>query len=216
VSAATRVKFCGITNQDDARAAVDAGAWAIGMIFWASSPRACDPGEAQQIGAHLRREIELAGVFVNSSIDEIAALAEVVPLSLVQLHGDEGPSFCTEVARRTGARVIKARQVRSISDVRDLDRFHTHFHLLDAHTEGKRGGTGATFDWALADTRLRKEVPLILSGGLDAENVGAAIEAVEPYAVDVASGVEASPGVKDHDKLTAFAEAVQATHTLVE
>lgn len=216
MSEPTRVKFCGITNQDDAHAAVEAGAWAIGMIFWSPSPRACDPGEAQQIGARLRRDVELAGVFVNSSIDEIAALAEVVPLSLVQLHGEEGPSFCVEVARRTGARVIKARQVRSISDVRDLDRFHTNFHLLDAHTEGKRGGTGETFDWELANTRLRQEVPLILSGGLHAENVGDAIAEVKPYAVDVASGVESSPGIKDHEKLAAFASAVQATHTLVE
>jgi phosphoribosylanthranilate isomerase len=216
VSEPTRVKFCGITNLDDAQAAVELEPWALGMIFWAQSPRACDPGVAQQIGARLRREAELAGVFVNSSIDEIAALAEVVPLSLIQLHGDEGPSFCVEVARRTGARVIKARQVRSTSDVRDLDRFHTHFHLLDAHTPGLRGGTGEVFDWELAKTRLRKEVPLILSGGLTPENVGEAITAMRPYAVDVASGTEASPGIKDHEKLTAFAEAVQATHTLVE
>lgn len=212
----TRVKFCGITNLDDAQAAVELEVWALGMIFWPQSPRACDPGVAQQIGARLRREVELAGVFVNSSIDEIAALAEVVPLTLIQLHGDEGPSFCVEVARRTGARVIKARQVRSISDVRDLDRFHTDFHLLDAHTKGKRGGTGETFDWDLANTRLRQEVPLILSGGLTSDNVGDAITAVQPYAVDVVSGTEASPGIKDHDKLKAFAEAVQATHTLVE
>jgi phosphoribosylanthranilate isomerase len=216
VSEATRLKFCGITNLEDAQAAVELEPWALGMFFWPGSPRACDPGVAQQIGARLRREAELAGVFVNSSIDEVAALAEVVPLSLIQLHGDEGPSFCVEVARRTGARVIKARQVRSISDVRDLDRFYTDFHLLDAHTEGKRGGTGETFDWELANTRLRQEVPLILSGGLTAENVGDAITAVKPYAVDVASWTEASPGIKDHDKLKAFAEAVQATHTLVE
>lgn len=216
MSEPVRLKFCGITNLEDAQAAVELEPWAIGMIFWPSSPRACDPGVGQQIGARLRREAELAGVFVNSSIDEVAALAEVVPLSLIQLHGDEGPSFCVEVARRTGARVIKARQVRSMSDVRDLDRFHTDFHLLDAHTPGKRGGTGEVFDWELANTRLRKEVPLILSGGLSAENVGDAITAVRPYAVDVASGTEASPGIKDHDKLTAFAEAVQATHTLVE
>jgi phosphoribosylanthranilate isomerase len=216
VSESTRVKFCGITNLEDAQAAVELEPWALGMIFWPQSPRACDPGVAQQIGARLRREVELAGVFVNSSIDEIAALAEVVPLSLIQLHGDEGPSFCVEVARRTGARVVKARQVRSISDVRDLDRFRTDFHLLDAHTKGKRGGTGETFDWELATTRLRQEIPLILSGGLTAENVGEAISVVNPYAVDVASGTESAPGIKDHEKLAAFAAAVQATHTLVE
>ena len=212
-----RIKFCGITSQDDARAAVEAGAWAIGMIFWPSSPRACDPGEAQAIGARLRREVELAGVFVNSSLDEIGALAEVVPLSLIQLHGDEGPSFCVEVARRTGARVIKARPVHEAADIQDLDRFRTDFHLLDTHRKGMRGGTGEVFDWDLVEQR-RTDVPLILSGGLNSSNVGEAITATEPFAVDVASGTESAPGVKDHAELAAFAEAVQASDssTLVE
>lgn len=211
----TLIKFCGITRLQDAEAAVEAGAWAIGMIFWPGSQRACDPGVARTIAGRLRREVEIAGVFVNPPLDEVTALAELVPLSLVQLHGDEGPSFCAEVGRRTGARVIKAGQVRDAADIQDMERFRTDFHLLDTRSEELRGGTGQTFDWELVQRRMTG-VPLILSGGLTADNVGAAIAAAEPHAVDVASGIESAPGLKDPDKLRAFAAAVQATHTLVE
>lgn len=206
-----RVKICGITRLEDAEHAVEAGAWALGMIFWPGSKRLCDPGEAQRIGARLRRRVELAGVFVNPALDEVAALAEVVPLSLVQLHGDEGPVFCSEVARRTGARVIKAAAVHAGSDVQALEAFHTDFHLLDTHRPGLRGGTGESFDWELARLR-RSGAPLILSGGLHAGNVADAIAATSPYAVDTASGTEAAePGVKDHAKVEAFIAAVAAT-----
>jgi phosphoribosylanthranilate isomerase len=207
MTAATRVKFCGVTSLDDAVAAVELDAWAIGLIFHPRSPRACDPGDARRIGSRLRREIEIAGVFVNSTLDEIAVLAEGVPLSLVQLHGDEGPSFASEVARRTGARVIKAHPARDRADLRDMDRFHTpDFHLLDSHRPGMRGGTGTTFDWALVAQRSSKN-PLIVSGGLTPDNVAEAIVATSPYAVDVASGVESSPGVKDHALMEAFVRA---------
>jgi phosphoribosylanthranilate isomerase len=207
---ATRIKHCGITSVQDAELAIEAGAWALGMIFWPESPRACPPDVAQQIGARLRRRAELTGVFVNASLDEVAALAEMVPLSMVQLHGEEGPSFCTEVARRTGAKVIKAARVRSKADLQALTAFRSvDFHLVDAHVEGMRGGTGQTVDRRILLDRL-SEVPLILSGGLNHENVGEAIDEVHPFAVDVASGTEASPGVKDPEKLRAFAEAVAA------
>ncbi|HWI22519.1 MAG TPA: phosphoribosylanthranilate isomerase [Baekduia sp.] len=215
MSDATRIKFCGITNMEDAQRAVELEPWAIGLIFWPQSPRACDPGVAQRIGATFRRDVEIAGVFVNSSMDEIAALAEVVPLSLIQLHGDEGPSFAIEAARRTGARVIKAKRVASTSDIQDMERFHTDFQLYDAYRKGVPGGTGETFDWELTSRRVI-DVPLIVSGGLTPDNVGEAIAATRPFAVDVASGVEAAPGLKDPAKLRAFSEAVAATHTLVE
>ena len=145
-------------------------------------------------------------MFVNASLDEIAQAAEALHLSHVQLHGDEGPSFCAEVARRTGAKVIKAVRVASAADLQDLERFHTDFHLLDTAARGKRGGTGETWDWALA-ARRRRKIPAILSGGLTAENVAAGIAAVDPYAVDVASGVEAAPGIKDPAKLAEFMAA---------
>lgn len=204
----TRVKVCGITRPEDAELAVELGAWALGFILWPSSPRAADPAVAAGIAQELRRRVELAGVFVNAGLDEIAQAAEALHLSHVQLHGDEGPAFCAEVARRTGAKVIKAVRVEGAADLQDLERYHTDFHLLDASARGMRGGTGVTWDWAIA-ARRRRHVPVILSGGLTAENVAAGIAAVDPYAVDVASGVEAAPGVKDPDKLAAFMTAAR-------
>lgn len=206
-----RIKVCGITSLEDAQLAVDAGAWAIGLILWDGSPRACLLPEAERIAAHFRRQVEVCGVFVNATLDEVAAVVDGVGLTMVQLHGDEGPSFCEEVRRRTGARVIKAARVHSNADMLDLDRYHSDFHLLDAYKPAVRGGTGETFDWNLASKRLTTTIPLILSGGLTAENVAAGIAATEPYAVDTASGTESSPGVKDPAKLIAFAEAVRAT-----
>jgi phosphoribosylanthranilate isomerase len=201
-----RIKICGITRLEDAQAAVELGAWAVGMVFYERSPRRCELAEAERIGAALRRRGELVGVFVNSPLETIADVNERVGLTLVQLHGDEGPSFCSEVARRTGARTIKAAAVRGPATLQDLARFHTDFHLLDGYADGMRGGTGERFDWSLIEGR-RSKVPLILSGGLDANNVGEAIAATRPYAVDVASGVESAPGVKDHERIRAFIEA---------
>ena len=204
------IKFCGITSVDDAELAAAAGAWAVGLIFWPNSPRACDPDEAAAIARALKRRTEIVGVFVNPTLDELASTADAVQLTMLQLHGDEGPVFCAEAARRTGCRVIKAVRVRSGADIQALETFHTDFHLLDSHTPGKPGGTGETFAWELVRAR-RGSVPLILSGGLNPDNVAEAIVATRPYAVDVASGVELSPGRKDPAKLQAFAEAVSST-----
>lgn len=206
--APVNVKVCGITRPQDAELAVCLGAWAVGMIFYEPSPRRCSLEQAQLISRALHRKVELTGVFVNESLERIAGLAEQLQLSIVQLHGDEGPSFCAEVARRTGAKVCKAAQVAVSGDVQDLERFHVDFHLLDAKGDsGLRGGTGSTFDWSLP-ARRRSSVPLILSGGLTPENVAEAIETVRPFAVDVASGVEAAPGLKDEQKMRAFFDAV--------
>lgn len=202
----TKVKVCGITRPEDAELAVELGAWAIGFILWPGSKRAADPAVAAGLSAALRRRVERVGVFVNATLDEIAHAVDALGLSHVQLHGDEGPAFCAEVGRRTGAKVIKAIRVASGADFIDLDRYHTDLHLLDAAARGHYGGSGRTWDWGLAGTR-RRRVPVILSGGLTAENVAAGIAAVRPYAVDVASGVEAAPGVKDPDKLAAFLTA---------
>jgi phosphoribosylanthranilate isomerase len=205
----TRVKICGITGLADARQAVELGAWALGTIFWPGSPRRCSAEAAEEIGAELKRRVEVAGVFVNATLEEVVELADRASLSLVQLHGDEGPSYCREVERRTGARVIKAARVRSAADVRALQPFHTDFHLLDAHSARTPGGTGESFDWSLARSHPRRP-PVILSGGLTPDNVGKAIPEVRPYAVDVASGTEAAPGRKDPAKLRAFFRAVAA------
>ena len=207
----TRVKICGLTELGDAHQAVELGAWALGMIFWPESPRACSVEQAEAIGAQLHRRAELAGVFVNAALDEVAATADVCHFSMLQLHGDEGPAYCQEAARRTGCRVIKAARVRDAAQVQALRAYHTDFHLLDAHSPRAPGGTGESFDWELA--RLHPGVPpVILSGGLTPGNVGEAIEAARPFAVDTASGTEAEPGRKDPDKLTAFFPAVQAAH----
>ena len=199
----TRVKVCGITRLDDAELAASLGAWALGFILWPSSPRAVEEAVAAGIARRVRRRAELVGVFVNPTLDEVTHAAEAIGLTHVQLHGDEGPSFANEVARRTGAKVIKAARVSGGSDLQQLERFHTDFHLLDTAVEGMRGGSGRTWDWSLAAQR-RSKIPMLLSGGLNADNVADAIAAVRPYAVDVASGVEAEPGVKDPVKLEAF------------
>ena len=205
-----RIKFCGITGLDDARRAVEAGAWALGVILFAGSPRRCPLPAAERIAATLRRQVEICGVFVNAPLDEVAAVADGVGLTMVQLHGDEGPAYCAEVARRTGAKVMKAARVRTGADIVAIERFHTDLHLLDAHQPGRFGGTGETFDWDLV-ARRRSATPFVLSGGLDPGNVADAIAATHPYAVDTASGTEARPGVKDPEKLRAFAAAVAST-----
>jgi phosphoribosylanthranilate isomerase len=210
--AVTRIKFCGLTRLEDADAAVEAGAWALGMILWPGSRRRCTVADAARIAAAHRRRAELVGVFVNPTLDHVAAAADEIGLTMLQLHGEEGPAFCAEAARRTGCRVIKAARVRSGADIRALRPYATDFHLLDAYVEGVPGGTGETFAWELA-AEHRGRVPVILSGGLTADNVADAIAVVHPYAVDVASGTESAPGVKDHEQLRAFAAAVAGATT---
>ncbi len=213
---ATRVKICGLTRLADAEAATGLGAWALGMIFHGASPRSCSPAEAARISAALRRRAEICGVFVNAALDDVAAMAEEIGLSLLQFHGDEGPAYCAEAARRTGARVIRAKQVAGPGDIRDVERYHVDFHLLDARSgrqPGLRGGTGETFDWDLISSR-RSRVPLILSGGIDADNAAAAIAAAHPYALDSASGTESAPGHKDHERMAALFAAVRAADEL--
>jgi phosphoribosylanthranilate isomerase len=207
---APKIKICGVTSVQDAERAVAAGAWAIGLNFWPHSQRRCELEVAIEIAATLRRRAEIVGVFVNPKLQTIAATAETVGLTMLQLHGDEGPALCAEASRRTGCRVIKAMRVHSGADIQALAPFHTDFHLLDSYTPGLRGGTGETFSWELARGHLGS-IPLILSGGLGPDNVAEAIAAVHPYAVDVASGIELSPGHKDPQKLQAFTAAVRAT-----
>jgi phosphoribosylanthranilate isomerase len=218
----TKIKFCGITTVDDAERAVAAGAWAIGLIFWPRSPRRCNVDRAAGIAAAVKRRAEVVGVFVNATLDHVAQTADGVGLTMLQLHGDEGPVYCAEAARRTGCKVIKAVRVRSRADVQAVASFHTDYHLFDSYTAGVPGGTGETFAWEIASgdripTRppARHAVPVILSGGLNPDNVADAIAAVRPYAVDVASGVESRPGHKDPDKVAAFAAAVRSTTVAV-
>jgi phosphoribosylanthranilate isomerase len=195
----TRVKICGITRPADAHQAADLGAWAIGMVFWPESARLCSIEDAEQI----------AGVFVNATLDEVASTADRCGLTLLQLHGDEGPAYCREAARRTGCKVMKAARVRDAAHVHALRPFPTDFHLLDAYSPRTPGGTGETFNWELV--RLHPaEPPVVLSGGLTPDNVGEAIATARPFAVDSASGTEATPGRKDPAKVKALFRAVEA------
>ena len=200
----TRVKLCGITSLDDAHMCLEHGPWALGLIFVPHSKRRVKLTAAAEIAAAVRRKVEVVGVFENAPLDHVTRTAEHVGLSIVQLHGDEGPSFCSEVARRTGAKIIKAVRVRTREEVHAVRAFHTDFHMLD-------GGGGVPFEWSLTREH-RSDVPLILAGGLTPENVGAAIEETKPFAVDVASGVELTgsrPPVKDPEKVAAFVRAAE-------
>jgi phosphoribosylanthranilate isomerase len=204
-----RVKFCGITNLDDAADGVRLGAWAIGLIHYPESPRFCEPAEAAAIAAAFRRKCEVVGVFVNAELDEIAGAVEDEGLTMVQLNGEEGPSFCAEIARRAGVKVIKAIHVASAADIHAAEAFRTDFHLFDRRGNGLWGGSGESFDWSLLASH-GSEVPAMVAGGLRPDNVAEAIAVTHPYAVDVASGVESEPGRKDHAAMTAFFEAAQA------
>jgi phosphoribosylanthranilate isomerase len=202
-----RVKICGITNLDDAAEAVRLGAWAIGLIH-AESPRRVEPAEATAIAAAFRRKCEVVGVFVNPELEEVAKAVEDASLTMVQLNGEEGPSFCGEVARKTGVKVVKAIHVSSAADIHAAEAFRTDLHLFDRRARGLWGGTGESFDWSLLRER-RSQVPAVVAGGLRPENVAEAISVTHPYAVDVASGVEAEPGRKDHAAMAAFFEAAK-------
>jgi phosphoribosylanthranilate isomerase len=197
-----KVKICGVTSVEDAELAVELGAWAVGMIFHRPSPRACGPAEAVRIAAAIKRRALATGVFLNHPLDEIVRLDDRVGFDLIQLHGDEGPAFGTEVARRTGAKVVKAVRIRDAGDIRVLDAYRSaDFHMVDS------ADPGVPVDVGLLRNR-RADAPLILAGSLTPENVAEAIAAVDPYAVDVARGVESEPGRKDPERLEAFMAAV--------
>ena len=211
-SPSPKIKICGVTRLSDAELAVSLGAWAIGMVFDPASPRAIEVEGAAEIGTALKRRIELVGVFVNASLDDLVAVAETVPLTAIQLHGDEGPSYCREAGRRTGLKVIKALRVRDAATIRALSAYKTDYHLLDAYVPGRAGGTGERFDWSLVAEHPDK-TPVILSGGIRPDNVSEAIETVAPFAIDCSSGVESSPGHKDPDKLEQLFEAAREAHS---
>jgi phosphoribosylanthranilate isomerase len=208
-----RVKICGITNLDDAAEAVRLGAWAIGLIHYGESPRRVSPAEATAIAAAFRRKCEVVGVFANPELDEVAKAVEDAGLTMVQLSGEEGPSFCAEVARKTGVKVIKAIHVTSAADIHGAEAFRTDLHLFDTGGKGLWGGTGESFDWGLLRER-RSDVPAVLAGGLRPDNVAEAISVTHPHAVDVASGVEAEPGRKDHAVMAAFFGAAKGASVI--
>ncbi|WP_411384081.1 phosphoribosylanthranilate isomerase [Pseudomonas sp. L7] len=201
-----RTKICGITRIEDALAAVEAGADAIGFVFYAKSPRAVDVRQARAIIEQLPPFVTTVGLFVNASRCELNEILEVVPLDLLQFHGDETPADCEGYHRPW----IKALRVRPGDDLEAACRQYAGARgiLLDTYVAGVPGGTGEAFDWSLVPKRLSK--PIILAGGLSADNVDQAIAQVRPYAVDVSGGVEQAKGIKDASKIEAFMRAVRA------
>lgn len=199
-----KVKICGLTRVQDAMLAADLGASALGFVFWPASPRFVDPFEARRLVRELPPFVSVVGVFVDQPSDYVRGVASLVKLTAVQLHGNETLDFITQFK----VRVIKTVPLVEGSDVDSADHLPRNVTILiDAHDPVKVGGTGRQVDWTLAGAIARRR-RVILSGGLRPDNVGEAIERVRPYAVDVSSGIEQRPGIKDVAKLRAFFEAV--------
>lgn len=228
----TRIKICGLTREDDVRAAVDAGADAIGLVFYPGSPRCVEVARAAALAERVPPFVSVVGLFVNADAEEVAHVAERVPLTLLQFHGDESPQQCTEIARRCRLPFMRAARVRQGLDLVEFANLYRDAAglLLDAFVEGYGGG-GHVFDWTLIpapwlpsnpperaappdpqlDNPSASDAPrIVLSGGLNAQNVTEAVARVRPYAVDVSSGVEAAKGVKDAARIAAFVRAVRA------
>ena len=201
----TRIKICGITRVEDALAAAHSGADAIGLVFYERSPRHIDIAQAKVLAAALPPFVTVVGLFVAAEASFVREVSASVPLDLLQFHGDESPEFCAQFSTP----YIKAIRVKAGVDLLQCASRYSGAKglLLDAYVEGTPGGTGASFDWTLIPKRL--SLPVILSGGLDAGNVAAAIRLVQPYAVDVSSGVEANKGIKDAAKISAFINEVK-------
>jgi len=199
-----RVKICGITRVEDGVAAARLGADAVGLVFYPKSPRAVDSTSAARIASALPPFVTVVGLFVNAGEEAVRSVLGVVPLDLLQFHGDETQAYC----ERFAVPYVKAVRVREAEDVPAAARSHPRARglLLDAHEPGKWGGTGRTFDWSLAPGAAG--LPLVLAGGLAPHNVARAVRAVRPFAVDVSGGVEDAPGKKDPALIEAFIDEV--------
>jgi len=200
-----KIKICGITNIDDALRAVDAGADALGFVFFGASPRNISPEQARAIIRHLPPFIQTVGLFVNESLATINETADTCGLDIIQLHGEESPDFCTGVKRR----VLKALRVRNFASLDSMPSYQVSAFLLDAWSPIARGGTGQTFNWDIAASAAADR-KIILAGGLSCDNITDAIKKVRPYGVDVSSGVETTPGKKDAVKITEFIRKAKA------
>jgi phosphoribosylanthranilate isomerase len=195
----TKVKICGITTIEDALMATQAGADALGFVFYEKSPRHLDPQRAAAIIAGIPPFVQVVGLFVNAPLEFVNATADRCRLDIVQLHGEESPSYCTAVTRR----VLKAFRVRGMESLAAMADYRVSGYLLDAYSPDSYGGTGERFDWDCA-IAAKGRGPIILAGGLDQDNVASAVAKVAPYAVDVSSGVESAPGRKDPEKVINF------------
>jgi len=203
---AIRIKICGITRRDDALVAAEAGADALGFMFYPPSPRAVTPPQAAAIIKALPPFIHAVGVFVNPTRDEVEA-ALAAGIGTLQFHGEESPEFCASFG---ATKVIKAFRVRDAASLDVLPRYPTDAWLLDSFVAGKLGGTGHAFNWDLVHTAKASGRPVILAGGLTPENAADAVRQVAPYGLDVSSGVESAPGCKDPARVRAFIAAARS------
>jgi len=203
---AVRVKICGITSLSDGLAAAEAGADALGFVFYQQSPRCISVGTAAGIIRQLPVEVVKAGVFVNAPEEQVYRAIQQCGLNLLQFHGDEPPEYCLQF----GLMSMKAFRMRDEQSLEALAAYKTDAWLLDAYAPDKPGGTGATFNWDLAIAARKRGRPIFLAGGLTPDNVAEAVQRARPYAVDVSSGVEKAPGKKDAAKVKEFIEAVRA------
>ena len=201
----TRIKICGITSVADGVAAAEAGADMIGLMFYERSPRNISITTAAEISRALSPFIVKVGVFVNPTEDAVLRAIGECGVTLLQFHGEETPEFCTQF----GVMNMKAFRVRDAASLDALTNYPTDAYLLDAFSPDAHGGTGAKFNWDLAIEAKKHGKPIFLAGGLTAENVAEAVHKVEPFGVDVSSGVESAPGKKDHAKVRAFIQAVK-------
>ena len=195
-----KVKICGITNLEDALTAVAAGADALGFVFCPLSPRHVFPEQATEIIRNLPPFVQTVGLFVNEELSTVNKTADLCGLDVIQLHGEETPGYCDSVRRR----VIKAFRVKDITTLDSMIQYRVSGYLLDAWSPAAHGGTGKTFNWDIAAEAVKKEHRIILAGGLTPENVSVCIRLVNPYGVDVSSGVESAPGKKDADQVRRF------------
>ena len=200
-----KVKICGMTQLKDALFAVEQGVDAVGFIFYKKSPRAVTMKTVREIITKLPPLVDTVGVFVNESAERLNKIADYCGLDLVQLHGEESPAFCRKIHRR----VIKAFRVKDLQSIKQLEKFPVSGFLLDTFSDDLHGGTGKTFDWNLA-LPAKKMGPVILAGGLTPRNILQAVRQVSPYGVDVCSGVEKSPGIKDLEKVRAFLKNIRS------
>lgn len=207
-----RIKICGMTRADDVACAVEAGVDAVGFIFYAKSPRAITPAAARAIIDGLPPFVDAVGVFVDEEVDRVAEIVRACGLGYVQLHGNESPASCRQLATLAApCRLLKAFRVGPHTTAAEIAAYRNivQGYLLDTYQPGVAGGTGRAFDWTLVD-RLGLDKPSLLAGGLDLGNIGEALATVRPYGVDANSGLEDGPGRKNHDRIRRFVAAVRA------
>ena len=200
-----KVKVCGMTSLKDALNAVEGGADAVGFIFYKKSLRSVTMKTVREIVLELPPFVDTVGVFVDETAEQINKIADYCNLDIIQLHGDESPTFCKKIRRK----VIKAFRIKDMQSVKKLSSFQVSGFLLDTFSENLHGGTGKVFDWNLA-LPAKKFGPVIMAGGLTPNNVQQAVRQIRPYGVDVCSGVESEPGIKDHKKVRAFLKNANA------